>query len=537
MSTSPSEVKKAIKKDIETAGKASGNKAGNKADKVIGTLLAMRKAVKSAKKDDVSKQLTRTIVINVAQTANEKLGSLRRELAVSCGKFQMPSPLLNKFEASFTIEVVAGTSIWALIDANKFWDQAYSATVSACRDEIAAKYLEELRVEGSGLVKSLEMWSDIAGESQNGLEDEMKSYLNTQVRDFSLSANVVVEKMRGDIEVAGGKKALELIQKQLKIEKNIAKYKAGKCAIVFMDVGLIAGHIAHMAASFGGTAPLAIIACVRLVTEIGTIAVKAALSLEQIGKYIDAEIKLVAKFWGSRDAAASKAKANTMEVVSGVLAGLTNLELPSLKSLKTHINDYQHKLNILTKSFSDLGFELTRLQHLMEGYTVVINKYSRQMTPKQKSQVNCLINGAETAYTGMMEKAMGGGGKASRMSDAAEKMTGWKDDIGKLDEVTSRWTKVVSSATKVITSAGLGLGNLGGELATLTHELAAKSAEIAAAVHEHLGSDAIAELGHKAVELGTEIVSVQLKMMGEAVTVLVAEVGLANFMEEVAEVT
>jgi hypothetical protein len=529
MSTDPNEVKQNIKK--------AGKSGGKKADEVFGTLLQMRRAVNSAKKNDESKQLARTIVINVAQTAEQKLGTLRQQLAASCSAFQIPCPLLDGFEASFEIEVVAGTGIWVLIDANKFWEQTYSETVSTCRDQIAAKYLDEMHADGADLVKSLDMWNDIAGESGNGLSDKMMSEMYGRVREFGMSANVVVEKMKSEIELAAGKKALEFVQKQLKIEKNIMKYRAGKSAIVVIDTGLIAGHIAHMVASFGATSPLAIIACVRLIGEIGTIAVKAALTLEQIGKYIEGEIEIVAGFWGSRNDDASKAQASGMEILSGVLAGLTNLELPSVQSLKTHINDYQHKLNILTKSFNDLGFQLTRLQRLMEGYTGVLNKYSKQMTAKQKAQVNELINGAEAVYTAMMEKAMGGGGKASRMAKAVDNIATWKDEIKDLDEVTAKWTKWVSKTTKVITSAGLGLGNLGGELATLTHELAAKSAELAAAIHEHLASEVITQLSDKTIELGAEIASVNLKMMGEAVTVLVADAGLVNFMEEVAEVT
>jgi hypothetical protein len=512
MSGSAAQELKATKKEFARSA------AGKKADEIFGIALDLRKAVNDADSSKDSKKETRTFGIDISADMEKKLGSLRDDLARSCSAVGLTSPLPDRWEGTFDIEVTTGKAIWALIDGNKFWDRAQNEAFAACRDHAAADYLERIRKSGVDLRGQLNEYAGLAAAVQAELPEEMKDTLRKEMAGFVAGANTALESMRQRIEIDAGKEALDFIKKQLQLEKDIIKYRSGKSAIVLIDSGMIAGHIAHAAASFGATAPLAIIAIVRLVVEIVQIAAKALADLDQLEMAINKEIDLVCEYWSDSDnkkGFMAKLKASAMETMSGLLSGVTNIEFPSVQAVKTLLNDYRHKLNVLTKTYNDLGAELARLQRVMEAYTAILNKFSKRMTGEQKKAVTTLIDSAGAVYEELYGKAVGKDGKSARISNGEENLKIWTTALAKIEEVTNKYTKFVAKGAKVLTSAALGLGSLGGDLAHLVGT-AVDNADM---------------VGHLA-----EIASVKLEMMGDAVTVMVADAGLANLFERLAEV-
>jgi hypothetical protein len=362
-----------IQSQIKSTGKAyARNPASKKLDHVFGNVLNPGSALTSSAKGKSSKKTTRLFPVNVSDAAESALGSLRKDLKRSCNAVGLPFPLLDQFEITFEVEITTGTAIWDLIEANKFWELAQTESLAACRDTIAPVYFGNIHTAGVELRNSLNQYAGLAKMLEAQLPDDILQSLQADIDQFIAVTVNQTKSMRQAIGIAAADSAVEFLATQLKIEKAIFKYRAGKSGIVIIDLGLIAGHIAHMAASFGGTAPLAIIACVRLIIDIGQIAEKAVRDLEGIGKRIDWELGVVKEYWaGKKDDAAQpndedeasrkkastseKLKANGMEALTSIIAGVTNIDVPSVDALDTLLHDYQHKLNVLTKTFTTLG--------------------------------------------------------------------------------------------------------------------------------------------------------------------------------------
>jgi hypothetical protein len=240
-----------------------------------------------------------------------------------------------------------------------------------------------------------------------------------------------------------------------------------------MDTGLIAGHIAHAAASFGATAPLAIIAIVRQAFDIGTIVTKALLDLDQMGDYIEKELAFLVKHYSGD--AEPKSGNNIKETVLGAVKGVLNLEVPSVKVCRTHIDDYQHKLNTLTNSYNELGFSQARVQKSMIAHAATFNAIDGELEPKQKAAYRKLLNGVESAYLDLGKRIAG---KDKAMTKGAENIERWEGALSTLEDATAGWTKIVPNLVSLVTGLGLGLGHIGGEQVEGAAEMAERTMKL-----------------------------------------------------------
>lgn len=463
------------------------------------------KAVRKSDSGKKSAQETRVFPIDVSADMEKRLGSLRNDLASSCAAVGLDSPLPDRWQVEIDIEVTAATAIWQLIDDNKIWEAAQNKAFSSCIDRNVAHYLDRIAGAGTALRGELNRYSELSVAMQTPLPTEITDQLADEMTTFIARANSWIDSMQERISSEAGEEAIAFIKQQLKIERDIMKYRTGKVAIVLIDSGLISGHIAHAVASFGATAPLAIIAIIRLGIEIATIAIKAVVKMDMLADFIETQIAAVAKYWSdskNKKSLLNRLRVNTLETISGALKGATNLDVTSIEACKTLINDYQHKLNVLTATFNDLGGQLMRLETVMQAYAEILNGFSARLTSKQKATVIGIIEGARETYEAIVVTAFGTKGKEARITAGKDNILRWTGELEEIEEVTSDFTKWVPKLVGLATSAGLGLGHIGGE--------------------------------H--VETAKEIGERTLKLIGEAITVLVAEGALAPLCERLSAV-
>jgi hypothetical protein len=490
---------------LDDAAKANRKSAVEKCTRVYSAFNLM-KATRQAEKGKKSSQETRSFPIDISGDMEKRLGGLRNDLASSCAAVGLTSPLPDRWQVVVDIDVTAAGAIWQAIDANRIWEAAQNAAFSACIDRNVNGTLDRIYKAGADYRSQLNVYAALATAWETAMPAEVTEQLTDDMTTFVSYANSAIENMTRRIELEAGAEAVAFVGKQLRLETDIMKYRAGKVAIVLIDSGVISGHIAHAAASFGATAPLAIIAIVRLVIEIGTIAVKAVVKMNTLAAFIETQIAAVAKYWSdekNKKSVLNRLRVNTLETIAGALKGLTNLDVTSIEACKTLINDYQHKLNVLTATFNDLGGELMRLQNVMLAYAGVLNAFSARLTREQKATVNRVINGAESTYKAVWLAAFGTEGKEARIKIGTGNVTRWTGQLDEIEEVTSGFTKWVPKLVSIATSAGLGLGHIGGE---------------------HV--ETVKEAGEKT-----------LKLIGEAITVLVADVALAPLCERLATIT
>jgi hypothetical protein len=169
----------------------------------------------------------------------------------------------------------------------------------------------------------------------------------------------------------------------------------------------------------------------------------------------------------------------------------------------------------------------------MAAYTDILNANSKQMTSVQRRQIGALIDGPIAIYKAVYPVAIA---KQARIEAATKKMEIWLPEFEGLKGLTSKYIKWFKMGVKIATSAALGLGNLGGEMGNLTTELADKTAALAQSIHDNATAAVIQGLQDGVMEKSAEIASTELKMMGEAVTTIIAEGLLTPLMEKLADV-
>lgn len=513
--------------------KASLSKSKEKKKQKVFGFFKVRGAVSSRKEAD--SQASRKLTLDVSDAAEKALGGLRQELATAARFLRLEPPLLDQFQATFEIEVTTGAAIWQAIENNRFWEEAQLEAVRYASDEIAPKHLDLIRNRGVKLRKELVDWANVVGIVKTELPADVAKALEGETTGFVASIEKDKNRMIRHIQKGSAEYLVNFMKQQLKLEKDIIKYKAGKSGIVIINLGLIAGHIAHMAASFGATSPLAIVAIIRLSVEIGQIAEKALNDLEGIAARIDSFVKIVEKGWLDRKNEASKVQATSMEALAGVVKGLTKIEVPSLETIEGLLNDYQHKLNILTKSFNDLGAVIGKLRIVLDAYITILNTYTKQMSAEQKKTLQSLIDASEVSYHALLNKGLGGGGKKQRMDTAKTNMAGWDKKIKAIEEQTSSWTQYVAKGVGLATSLGLSVGAATGEMLELINKAHELTAQLAEAVHDN-AVDLIESLSEKLPEALAEAANAPFAVAGEALLVIDAEGIMATVLEKLSEV-
>ena len=437
---------------------AVSEKVAAKRDKVF-RIFALRSAVADAKGGDASGQETRTYEIDVSDDLEKRLGSLRTQLATACKTLNLQTPYPNPPQVEVKIDVTSASTIWALVDENLIWEKAQQRAFDACITKNLDLYAGKIFDAAREVLGNLNRYITLSAVTQTELPQEILDELAEELDTFATQANRHIENFVQRTGNEAGAEMVNFIRKQKNTEKAVIKYRGAKIGFVFMDSALIGGHIAHAAASFGATAPLAIIAIVRQSLDIATIVTKAVLKLDQMADYIEKELALIVK--GYSGDAKSKAGNNIKETILGAVKGVLNLEVPSVDVCDTHIGDYEHKMRALAVSFNEAGFEIARVKKAMENYAALLNSADgQQFTPKQRKACTRLIDATEAAYLDISKRITG---KEAALKTAADNVARWRGALSTLEKATSKWTKVVPKLASLVTGLGLGMGHIGGE--------------------------------------------------------------------------
>lgn len=255
--------------------------------------------------------------------------------------------------------------------------------------------------------------------------------------------------------------------KETKEEVQAYRFVAG--SRVFKGVVLIAGNIAHAAASWGATSPLAIVLIARESIEIAQIVGKGLADAEDIGRLVMFDLKTIQAAY-TEDEADGKLQNNVVESLSGVVSGVLAIEIPNVKNCKTHIKDFDHKVNLLDIDYTKMGAKLAKLREKIDELdkkvaaaksTLGGERLHKKLTNDEViKKFGELIEESGLTYSGLFEEVP----KVKTMVDDYRKQSAaWLEALSGYEKQTSGWTKHVSTLAALATEIGFGMGHIGGE--------------------------------------------------------------------------
>jgi hypothetical protein len=141
----------------------------------------------------------------------------------------------------------------------------------------------------------------------------------------------------------------------------------------------IAGGIAATAASFGATAPVAIIAIVRSCVGMGQAVYEMTKSADAVMKDIEDTFITIDAIYTKIDSNTknpewAKALNSAVEAGIGVLTGLLNFQFPSVETIKEKLKTLENKLAGLHVQRQNIGKEITAAKSAIEKYRQEVEK-------------------------------------------------------------------------------------------------------------------------------------------------------------------
>jgi hypothetical protein len=371
--------------------------------------------------------------------------------------FQLQSPGKTPPAQTFSVTVTTAASIWKLMDDNERWKREQEEAFKKILGERIAGCCSKIKTVAEDVKTAVYHYTTLMSILHAEPEQKYLDEVNFSLSNFAIEVKQQLTGCQNWTGISFGTWLTNHIREQKNAEKAIIKVRAGKTGFVILDSGLIAGHAAHAAASFGATAPLAIIAIVRQALDIAQIVGKSAASIDTLAKAITKEIKLVVDFYS-----ADKPEAIATEVILNGIKGVLGVDVPSVATCNDHITEYEHKIRTLSSSYNQLQRELADWKRLLGNYQTLMKSQeaAKDMSATQRQEWIAMIASATKSYLALMACA---DDKDRRIDEAKQNVVDWKTTLSTVEEKTGKWAKYVAKAVGLATSAGLGLGHIGGE--------------------------------------------------------------------------
>jgi hypothetical protein len=370
-----------------------------------------------------------------------------------------PQPMLVSAGATppvvaFTFTVTTSAAIWKLIEENARWKQDRDAAFDEIVQDRIGKCCVKIETAGNAAKADLDGYFWMLDQTGQLPEQKYLDSVDDGLALFDTEAAQQLDIALSWVESQFANWLYARIKREHKNVKAIVKTRGRKGAKVGVATGVIAGHAAHAAASWGATAPLAIVAILRQGVEIGNIAVRANMSLKTLGKEIDGRVNLlVANYVGG------KKKLGAIETLQNLAKGALGIDMPSIASCKDLIEEYEHKTLTLEASYNQLQRELAKATQLLDFYKTEL-KASVATLSKQDREgaLKMIYDTRETCNK--LERVSEN--KDQRAQQAKENVKIWN---GKLDQINLKVGKEQKLATAVgslAVSVALGTGDASG---------------------------------------------------------------------------
>jgi hypothetical protein len=438
--------------------------AKSKKERLFGIRL-LQGAIADVKAGEPGSMVARTFSYDkeVTEGLEKRLGPIFRYVNDACmqitkefPQLALQSPGKTVPPQQFSVTVTTTASIWKLLDDNERWKRAQGEAFKTILDERVTNCGIKVSKAGDAVKEDAAKYITIANILQ---AEPDKIYLDSINDGLAVFATEIRQQIAACEKWTGINFASWMtgfIREQKNAEKAIIQVRVAKSGAVVLDSGLIAGHAAHAAASFGATAPLAIIAIVRQSLDIVNIVGKAAMRIDSLAKVISKEIKLVVNYY-----AADKPAAVGTEIVLNAVKGVLGVDVPSVATCNEHITEYEHKIRTLSSSYNQLQRELADMKRVLDGYKQLMKfDEAKGMTADQRREWIALIASVTKSYLALEAS---GDDKDRRIDEAEKNVVDWRETLSTIEEKTGKWQKYVAKGVALATSAGLGLGHVGGE--------------------------------------------------------------------------
>lgn len=438
--------------------------AKSKKDRLFSIRL-LQGALSEVKSGEPGSMVARTFTFDreVTEGLEKRLGPILRYVDDACTQIirefphlKLQSPGKTLPAQQFSVTVTTAAAIWKLMDDNERWQREQGEAFKKILEERVTTCAAKISKAGETVKEEVARYITVANILQAEPEQKYLDAINDSLGVFAIEIRQQIATCEKWTGINFGTWLTNYIRAQKNAEKAIIQVRAAKSGIVVLDSGLIAGHVAHAAASFGATAPLAIIAIVRQSLDIVHIVGKAAMSINSLAKVITKEIKLVVDYYS-----ADKAEAVGTEIVLNAVKGVLGVDVPSVATCNDHIKEYEHKIRTLSSSYNQLQRELSEMKRVLDGYKKLMKfDEAKGMPADQRREWIALIASTTEAYLALLTCA---DDKDRRIDEAEQNVVGWRETLSTIEEKTGKWAKYVAKATALATSAGLGLGHVGGE--------------------------------------------------------------------------
>jgi uncharacterized lipoprotein YehR (DUF1307 family) len=355
---------------------------------------------------------------------------------------------------AFTFTVTTSAAIWKLIEENARWKQDRDAAFDEIVQDRIGKCCVKIEKAGNAAKADLDRYFWMLDQTGRLPEQKYLDSVDDSLALFDTEAAQQVDIALSWVESQFANWLYARIKREHKNVKAIVKTRGRKGAKVGVATGVIAGHAAHAAASWGATAPLAIVAILRQGIEIGNIAVRANMSLKSLGKEIDGRVNLlVANYVGS------KKKLGAIETLQNLAKGALGIDMPSIASCKDLIEEYEHKTLTLEASYNQLQRELAKATQLLDFYKTEL-KMSVATLSKQDREgaLKMIYDTRETCSK--LERVSEN--KDKRAQQAKENVKIWNGKLDQIDLKVGKEQKLATAVGSLAVSVALGTGDASG---------------------------------------------------------------------------
>jgi len=355
---------------------------------------------------------------------------------------------------AFSFTVTTSAAIWKLIEENARWKQDRDAAFAEIVQDRIGKCCVKIENSGKAAKADLDRYFWMLDQTGQLPEQKYLDSVDDSLSLFDKEAGQQVDIALSWVENQFANWLYARIKREHKNVKAIVKTRGRKGTKVGVSTGVIAGHAAHAAASWGATAPLAIVAILRQSVEIGNIAARAAMSLNALGKEIDARVSLlVANYVGGNK------KLSVIETLQNLAKGIVGVDMPSIASCQELIEEYGHKILTLEASYNQLQRELAKATQQIEFYKTEL-KVSVATLSKPDSQAAFKLIYDTRQTCSKLETVSAN--KDKRALQAKENVKIWKAKLDQIDLKVGKEQNLATAVGSLAVSVALGTGDASG---------------------------------------------------------------------------
>lgn len=229
-------------------------------------------------------------------------------------------------------------------------------------------------------------------------------------------------------------KVAEYVQSNKAIKRAYRRYQVRCVNDVVSDLAIIGTSIGLTAASWGTTGPVAVVAVVRSCVGVCRQVHDMAMSAWDVMEVIEQYFKALGDVMDAADTD-QRTKNTALEVGIGAIAGLLNVELPSVAAIEEKMKLLDDKLRGVHARRIETGKEIAKLRLAIDAYGKKIEenkdnpKYAKDKLAKHEAKRDrfravreALIESAEDMYKNVL-KAI------SNQKDYEAQLKSYKDNV------------------------------------------------------------------------------------------------------------